>query len=79
VGIELEGLEGDVFESAQYRSLCDLLQALAGAGGCLDVAGHEHVAAGRKADPGGGFDWPRLMATLGWPERCFPEAVCNRS
>ncbi len=79
VGIELEGLEGQVFEPAQYRSLCDLLQALAGAGCCLDVAGHEHVAAGRKADPGAGFDWPRLMTTLGWPERCFPEVVIQRS
>ncbi len=79
VGIELEGLEGQVFEPVQYRSLCDLLRALAGAGCCLDVAGHEHVAAGRKADPGAGFDWPRLMTTLGWPERCFPEVVIQRS
>ena len=79
VGIELEGLEGELFEPAQYRSLCDLLQAVAGAGCCLDVAGHEHVAAGRKADPGAGFDWPRLMTTLGWPERYFPEVVIQQS
>jgi N-acetyl-anhydromuramoyl-L-alanine amidase len=25
-----------------------------------EVVGHEHVAPGRKADPGPGFDWPRL-------------------
>jgi AmpD protein len=24
------------------------------------LAGHEHVAPGRKRDPGPGFDWPRL-------------------
>jgi len=24
------------------------------------VAGHEHVAPGRKNDPGAGFDWARL-------------------
>jgi N-acetyl-anhydromuramyl-L-alanine amidase AmpD len=26
--------------------------------------GHEHVAPGRKADPGAAFDWPRLSALL---------------
>lgn len=74
VGIELEGLEGECFESPQYARLIELLRALAGDGQLLDVAGHEHVAAGRKADPGRGFDWPRLVAGLGWPARCFPEA-----
>jgi AmpD protein len=73
VGIELEGLEGEPFEAPQYASLIELLRALAGGDQVLDVAGHEHVAAGRKADPGSGFDWPRLMAGLGWPARCFPE------
>ena len=37
-----------------------------------DVAGHEHVAAGRKADPGPGFDWERLRARLGWSVASFP-------
>ena len=27
-----------------------------------EVVGHEHVAPGRKSDPGAGFDWPRLRA-----------------
>jgi len=39
------------------------------------VAGHEHVAAGRKHDPGAGFDWPWLAAELGWPAAYFPESV----
>jgi len=42
------------------------------------VAGHEHVAPGRKFDPGAGFDWPRLMATLAMPTPDFPEAVLAR-
>ena len=75
VGIELEGLEGEGFEVVQYSRLCELLTSLAGPQGSIDVAGHEQVSAGRKADPGCGFDWARTVAALGWPARCFPEAV----
>lgn len=65
VGIELEGLEGEPFEDLQYARLVDLLTALARAHPTLaDVAGHEHVAPGRKLDPGPGFDWRRLGASL---------------
>lgn len=63
IGIELEGLEGERFERAQYRSLVRLLRALAARWPLQDVAGHEHVAPGRKHDPGPGFDW-RLTARL---------------
>ena len=73
VGVELEGLEGETFEAAQYGALSELLHALAGPDRFLDVAGHEHVSAGRKGDPGAGFDWARLIADLRWPNRCFPE------
>ena len=77
VGIELEGLEGEGFEPAQYDCLCELLTAIAGPGNCLDVAGHEQVSAGRKGDPGCGFDWARTIAALGWPARCFPGDVMS--
>jgi hypothetical protein len=40
------------------------------------VAGHEHIAPGRKGDPGTGFDWQRLKASLQLPDHCFP--VCFR-
>ena len=75
VGIELEGLEGALFEAAQYEALVRLLKALQGRYRRLDVAGHEHVAPGRKQDPGAGFEWPRLIASLGWPRHCFPAAA----
>jgi AmpD protein len=65
VGIELEGLEGGPFEAAQYRALGTLLRALRRRYAVDDVAGHEHVAPGRKADPGAGFDWLRLRRALG--------------
>jgi N-acetyl-anhydromuramoyl-L-alanine amidase len=64
IGIELEGLEGETFEPAQYRHLAELLRALAARYPIAEVTGHEHVAPGRKADPGPGFDWARLARAL---------------
>jgi len=75
VGIELEGLEGEAFDAPQYHRLVRLLRALRDAYPLAGVAGHEHVAPGRKQDPGAGFDWPRLMARLGWPRGWFPAST----
>jgi N-acetyl-anhydromuramoyl-L-alanine amidase len=72
IGIELEGLEGDTFEPAQYRSLTHLLRSLRRQHGVRAVVGHEHVAPGRKADPGPGFEWGYLRQCLGWGDQCFP-------
>lgn len=64
VGIELEGLEGRTFEPAQYESLSRLLLALSRRYPLREAVGHEHVAPGRKSDPGPGFDWTRLARGL---------------
>ena len=72
VGIELEGLEGQTFEPAQYDALLALLAALARRYPIVHIAGHEHVAPGRKSDPGPGFDWALLRRRLGWPAAAFP-------
>lgn len=64
VGIELEGLEGDTFELAQYDTLISVCAALQQNYPVAHLAGHEHIAAGRKADPGAGFDWPKLLRAL---------------
>lgn len=64
VGIELEGLEGEVFEPAQYARLAQLLRALAARYPIDEVVGHEDVAPGRKFDPGAGFDWALLRRSL---------------
>ena len=73
IGIELEGLEGERFEAAQYDTLVRLCNALAQRHPVVHIAGHEHIAPGRKQDPGPGFDWPRLQAGLGWHDGCFPQ------
>lgn len=67
IGIELEGLEGATFEAPQYTALTTLLQALVRRYPLREIAGHEHVAPGRKQDPGPGFDWRRLAAMPGFP------------
>lgn len=64
IGIELEGLEGETFEAIQYASLTRLMQAISLVYPVRSVAGHEHVAPGRKNDPGPGFDWASLQASL---------------
>jgi N-acetyl-anhydromuramoyl-L-alanine amidase len=64
IGIELEGLEGRAFEDPQYLQLARLLRVLSKRYPIEEVVGHEHVAPGRKADPGAGFDWLRLRGAL---------------
>jgi AmpD protein len=71
IGIELEGLEGETFEPAQYAALVPLLRAIRARYPVREVVGHEHVAPGRKIDPGPGFDWAALRAALGWPRAMF--------
>ncbi len=75
IGIELEGLEGERFELAQYETLAGLCAALHQVLPIAHIAGHEHIAAGRKQDPGAGFDWPWLQGALAWPDRYFPVIV----
>lgn len=73
IGIELEGLEGETFTQAQYASLQELCPILMQHYPIAHIAGHEHVAPGRKADPGAGLDWVRLQKALGLDDRYFPK------
>jgi N-acetyl-anhydromuramoyl-L-alanine amidase len=72
IGIELEGLEGGAFEPAQYRALISLLRALAQHWPLREAVGHEHVAPGRKRDPGERFDWRRI-------DRAIPRLATKRT
>jgi AmpD protein len=52
IGIELEGLEGEPFERRSTRRWPAVCAALAQRYPVRHVAGHEHIAPGRKQDPG---------------------------
>jgi AmpD protein len=73
IGIELEGLDGHTFEASQYETLSTLCASLADTYPIAHITGHEHIAPGRKQDPGPGFDWAHLQQSLGWPASRFPE------
>ncbi|PUA17455.1 1,6-anhydro-N-acetylmuramyl-L-alanine amidase AmpD [Glaciimonas sp. PCH181] len=57
IGIELEGTDFTPFTMPQYQSLCAMTDALLSRHHLLAVCGHEHIAPGRKTDPGPFFDW----------------------
>lgn len=62
IGIELEGSDFEAFESSQYETLAALTCALQQRHELRSVAGHEHIAPGRKTDPGPFFDWARYQS-----------------
>lgn len=74
IGIELEGLEGELFESAQYDTLSVLCTELVNHYPIAHIAGHEDIALGRKSDPGAGFDWQLLREKLILSNSFFPPA-----
>jgi AmpD protein len=75
VGIELEGLEGGQFEPAQYDVLSHLCASIMQHYPIAHIAGHEHIAPGRKYDPGAGFDWAKFQRKIGLDPRCLPVEV----
>lgn len=60
IGVEMEGTDNVAFSSEQYEVLAELAQALQNRYPLRWVTGHEHIAPGRKTDPGPCFDWTRL-------------------
>jgi AmpD protein len=64
IGIEMEGTDAVAFDAAQYATLAALTLALQARHGFADVAGHDHIAPGRKTDPGPFFDWEMYRALV---------------
>lgn len=67
IGIELEGTDVDQYTGEQYASLVAIIAALFKTYPKLNrqrITGHEHIAPGRKTDPGSGFDWDLLFSKL---------------
>jgi AmpD protein len=64
IGVEMEGTDNVAFSSEQYEVLAQLAQALQNRYPLRWITGHEHIAPGRKTDPGPCFDWSRLEDLL---------------
>jgi AmpD protein len=64
IGAELEGSDFVPFEAAQYTALAGLTLALLEHYPLTDVQGHEHIAPGRKTDPGPLFEWEYYQKLL---------------
>ncbi len=75
IGIEMEGTDFEPFTDAQYVTLELVIHALLKNYPSLkadSITGHEHIAPGRKTDPGSFFDWEKLSMALKeeLPARC---------
>lgn len=72
IGVELEGDDKTPFELVQYQQLANLVGVLQeglrqhGQTGFdnQQITGHQHIAPGRKWDPGPFFDWQQLQKLL---------------
>jgi AmpD protein len=73
IGIELEGCDTQPFADAQYAALWPLLDGLSQRYPIAAIAGHSHVAPGRKTDPGPFFDWVALRQR--YPQLELPAEV----
>lgn len=68
IGIELEGTDALAYTDEQYAALAKVTRQLLLTYPTLTperITGHEHIAPGRKTDPGPAFDWSRFSASLG--------------
>jgi len=72
IGIELEGTDTLPYTDQQYDALHRLLPALRARHPLRAVRGHEHIAPGRKTDPGAAFDWKRFGRENGFSLRQLP-------
>jgi len=67
IGIEMEGSDFEAFTEAQYKSLVHSIENLLAHYPSLStqaITGHEHIAPGRKTDPGPYFEWEKLSNSL---------------
>jgi len=76
IGIELEGSDNEPYTDAQYTSLVELTEALHEYYPNITaerIAGHQHIAPGRKTDPGPAFNWERYLSALSFNQACFSQ------
>jgi AmpD protein len=79
IGVEMEGTDFEPFAAAQYETLVALTLALIARYGVADVVGHQHIAPGRKTDPGPCFDWKKFQQALYREVTSSHMPVCKNS
>ncbi len=80
IGIELEGTDDTDFTELQYHTLIQVIKALVSTYSELNmqhITGHEHIAPGRKTDPGPHFDWGRVADECHASLPAQAEIVCD--
>ena len=80
IGIEMEGSDYEPFTQQQYDVLGAVIVSLLNTYPNLKadaITGHEHIAQGRKTDPGPFFEWDKLSVDLGvsLPASCEAETA----
>lgn len=71
IGIELLTSPAQDFTDAQYLELANLINAICSRHPIRNIVGHDHIAPGRKTDPGPTFNWHRLKNLLNEPKLRF--------
>ncbi|WP_437701853.1 1,6-anhydro-N-acetylmuramyl-L-alanine amidase AmpD, partial [Achromobacter xylosoxidans] len=69
IGIELEGTDTLPYTDEQYLALRRLTPVLRARYPLAAAWGHEHIAPGRKTDPGPAFNWTRFGRDSGFARR----------
>lgn len=67
IGIELEGSDAQPFCDSQYQRLIQVTQLIRARYPAMTrerITGHQHIAPGRKTDPGPTFDWQRYLTEV---------------
>lgn len=72
IGVELEGADYTPYTEAQYSRLAELTRVLNQHYPLRAVRGHEHIAPGRKTDPGPAFNWSHYARKTALALDLFP-------
>lgn len=78
IGVELEGTDEFPYTLFQYKALAELTLSLMQNYPMITmdrIVGHEHIAPGRKTDPGLAFNWKKYRQYLLEPSLLTEQAV----
>ena len=67
IGIELEGMDDDIYTDRQYDELIKVTQSIIKKYPLINkdsIIGHSDVSPQRKTDPGDKFDWIRFLEAI---------------